>query len=161
MTYRQMIQDARDNGIATEAHMYNAIDRIDVLLSHLKVSHPDIYWEFMRQSHEDLYGPHYDAAYADYDVSLIHYTSRDGIEHHGAHWSLTQVLAATASKTFPEGTTDHDKYVAYNATYADLCRKFSEPEILEAAYLYYFADEDAPEGKIWHYMNSMRPRRTA
>lgn len=158
MTYKQMIQDARSQGVATEVHMYSAIDRIDKLLLRLKNSHPDIYWDFLRESHEDLYGPHYDKEYADYDVGLIHYSTRDGIEHHGAHWSLQQVVGATAGKSFPEGTTDYDKYVAYNATYADLCRRFTEAEILEAAYLYYFADEDAPDGKIWHYMNSMRLR---
>ena len=34
--------------------------------------------------------------------------------------------------------------------------EISDSEILEIAYLFYFADEDAPEGKVWRYMNAMR-----
>ena len=36
------------------------------------------------------------------------------------------------------------------------CKQFSDSEILNIAYLFYFADEDAPDGKVWKYMNAMR-----
>ena len=54
---------------------------------------------------------------------------------------------------FPSGTTDDDKWVAFNVWYADLNRDLSEDLIIKTAHRFFFADEDAPEGKIWHYVN--------
>jgi hypothetical protein len=65
-------------------------------------------------------------------------------------------VSATRNRSFPEGATDYDKWVAYNAAYADFCKQCSDSEILNIAYLFYFADEDAPDGKVWKYMNAMR-----
>jgi len=56
---------------------------------------------------------------------------------------------------FPQGTTPWDKYVAFNSFYSDMCTVYDEPSILKAAYRFYFADEDAPAGKIWEYMTAM------
>lgn len=158
MKYSQIINTARSAGTATERHMQQSIARIDSLLESIKTIHPDIYWQFLRDTHEDLNGPHYNQSYADYDLSRLLYTGKDGIIHTTPHWTPEDIERATANKTFPEGTTLWDKYVAYNTMYADLCRKFSDSEILEAAYLYFFIDDDAPEGKIWRYMQAMRPK---
>jgi hypothetical protein len=40
--------------------------------------------------------------------------------------------------------------------YSDLGKKFSDGEILDIAYVFFFSDEDSPEGKIWRYMKAMR-----
>ena len=65
---------------------------------------------------------------------------------------------ATKGLEFPEGTTEWDKFVAYNSFYADTCAVLSDGEILKAAYEFYFNDEDyGLEGsKIWRYMTAMR-----
>ena len=47
------------------------------------------------------------------------------------------------------------QYVAFNLMYSDLCRKFDDGQILDAAWLFYFADEDWPNGgstKVWDYV---------
>lgn len=158
MSYKELVLDARANGTATEQHMYKSIDRIDALLATLHHSHPEIYWQFLRDTYIDFYGPHYNQEYADYDLSLVRFTDRDGKEHMGPHWSFKQIRDMLASRHYPEGTTESDIYVACNVLYADLCRTLSDQNILDIAYTFFFCDEDAPEGKVWHYMNAMRQR---
>ena len=136
--------------------MWKSVDRVDALLENIKEDDPEAYWRFLREAHEDIYGCHYNQSYAEYDLSNLRYTDSEGVYHEGPHWSLNEVLSVTRSKSFPDGTTEADKWVAYNAAYADFCKKFNDSEILDIAYLFYFADEDAPEGKIWRYMNAMR-----
>ena len=63
---------------------------------------------------------------------------------------------------FPQGTTDCDKYVAFNATFSDLCKVVDdERTILKIAHQFWFADEDAPDGKIWIYMCAMHTNSKA
>ena len=106
-----------------------------------------------RKLAEALNGKHYSKDHAEMEVSKMHSTDANGNVHTGAHWTADQVEAATASKKFPEGTTKCDKYVAYNATWHDLHKEFTDEQILKIAYLTWFADEDwHSDGKIWDYM---------
>jgi hypothetical protein len=155
MNYKQMIANARTAGVANEKAMYAGIDRVDTLLSALEKEHPHEYWKFMRSTHEDLYGPHYDEEFANWDVSQMHSTDKEGKQYTGAHWTRSEIEAATASKSFPKGTTKCDLYVVYNAMWHDMHKLYSDAEILDMAYLFYFADEDAPSGKVWKYINAM------
>lgn len=79
-----------------------------------------------------------------------------GVKREGPHWTMEQIKEATATQVFPVDVTDYDKYVAYNATYADFCKEFCECEILKMAHLFWFADEDWNNDtactKIWDYM---------
>lgn len=156
MKYSDMIKEAQAQGRSSESAMWKSVDRVDALLENIREDDPEAYWRFLREAHEDIYGCHYNQAYAEYDLSNIHYTDSQGVNHEGPHWSLNEVLSVTRNKVFPDRTSDADKWVAYNAAYADFCKRFSDSEILDIAYLFYFADEDAPEGKIWRYMNAMR-----
>ena len=70
--------------------------------------------------------------------------------------NLAEVREATKTMVFPQGTTDCDKYVAFNSTFSDLCKVVDDERIiLKIAHQFWFADEDAPEGKIWIYMCAM------
>lgn len=89
-------------------------------------------------------------------VDKMHYTTSDGVEHHGGHWTLQQIIDATAGQTFGECVTDGDKLVAYNATYADLNKVLDESNIIRAASAFWFNDEDAPCDKIYRYVTAMR-----
>lgn len=111
------------------------------------------YEELRRGMHELVYGCHYSPETAEEDVAKLHYTDADGVAHSGPHWTKEQIVSATASLDFPKGTTDCDKYVAFNAAYADFSKKFSDAQILDIAYLFFFKDEDwKGDGKIWAYM---------
>ena len=43
---------------------------------------------------------HFDKESAEEAVKSIYYTTKDGVEHYGAHWSLAQVLEATKDLQF-------------------------------------------------------------
>lgn len=45
--------------------------------------------------------------------------------------------------------------MAFNSYYADMNKEHDDETILKDAFRFYFADEDAPEGKIWKYMRAM------
>ena len=52
---------------------------------------------------------HFDKESAEEAVKRIYYTSKDGVEHHGAHWTLEQVLEATSKLQFKECVTDYER----------------------------------------------------
>jgi hypothetical protein len=97
---------------------------------------------------------HFGKEDAERAVERIYYTDKEGKRHEGAHWSLQEVEELTAGTDFKECVTAYDKWVAYNAAYADLCKAFGEEDIIAAATAFFFEDEDAPCGKIWLYMQS-------
>ena len=150
MMYSEMILDAKAKGLTSEQVMRESVEDVEKLLCKMKEEHPKEYWMFLRKQHGRLYKNHYTEEFAEHDVSKMEWTDRNGLEQKGAHWSKEQVKEATKSDT-----TECDKYVAYNATYADLCRVLDEEHILKVAHQFWFADEDAPDGKIWIYMCAM------
>lgn len=97
---------------------------------------------------------HFDKESAERVVSKIYYTTKDGTEYTGAHWTIEEVLTLTKNYKFKSCTTDYDKWVAFNAAYADFNKVLSEEDILEAGFAFFFEDEDAPCNKIWRYMQS-------
>jgi hypothetical protein len=152
MKYKEMLEDAKAKGLTSEKVMWESIEDMDDMLCMMKHEHPKEYWALMRRMHGRLYKHHYDEEFARHDVGNLSWTDKQGAKHTGEHWSPTQVEEATRGKSFPAGTTMWDKWVAYNALYADLCKEFSDEEILRAAYQFWFADEDfGSEGKVWRY----------
>lgn len=101
--------------------------------------------------------PHFCEKTAEKALKGLKYTDKEGKEHTEPKWTEKMIEEATKGLKFPEGTTTWDKYVAYNSFYADTCSVLSDGDILEAAYEFYFNDEDYRlEGsKIWHYMRAM------
>ena len=150
MTYRKMVDAAKAAGIANEKTMWESIDAFSELLEELRESHSQKYWDFMRTQHGIMFNGHYDELFAMYDVSKLEYTDREGKKHRGGHWTIDQIESATSDMRFQPGVTRWDKYVAFNAAYADLMKEFDEAQIIKAAYLSYFADEDwGDNSKIW------------
>lgn len=106
---------------------------------------------------EASYGPHYTEEFAEIDVAKLKYTDASGNVVIDPHWTKSQILSATTAYKFPAGTTECDKYVVFNAAYADFSSKFTNEQILDIAYLFFFKEEDwKSEGKIWTYMRSNR-----
>ena len=150
--YKKMIEEARKAGRANEDAMWKSVANVEELLEDLREEHPEKYWHFIRKEHEALYGPHFDCQFAKNTVERLEYTDAEGVRQTGAHWTPEQVEAAWARKAFKPGTTPWDKYVGANAMYADLCKEFGDEDVLKAAYLFCFADEDwKGDGKVWQY----------
>ena len=119
----------------------------------MKAAHEDKYWALMRDVFGILTDGHYNEDFATHDVSGIEYTDRAGAKHKGAHWSMEQVKEATKDYKFPAGVNEWDIFVAANALYADLCKRFDDKQVLDAMHSFFFADEDWPgNNKVWHDM---------
>ena len=153
--YRKMIEDAKAQGLTSEKTMWANIEDIQELLSDLKESHPEEYWHFIRKTHGVLFKGHYTEEFALHDVKHLKYTDDKGEKHEGPHWTVDEVEAATKGMSFPSGVNKWDKYVAFNASWADWCKKQNVEKVLETGYLFYFADEDwSSQGsptKVWDY----------
>lgn len=105
----------------------------------------------------DFATPHFDEQTANEAISHIVFTDKAGKAHEGlAHWTVEQVEAATSAMTFPAGTTKWDKYVAFNFFYADTCKALDDADVIKAAFAFFFADEDASDGKVYRYVRAMQ-----
>lgn len=155
MEYKDLLRDAKANGVASEKTMWQSVDSLSDMLCILKEEHPEMYWRFIREQHGIMYNNHYDRNFAEMDVEKIRYTNREGRKCDGAHWTSEQIELATKSLPFPANTTKWDKYVAFNAMYSDLCTVLDDDSVIKTAHRFYFLDEDAPQGKIWIYMTAM------
>ena len=155
MNYKEMIELAQSRGRGTEQAMLKSIDSISNMLCSLAKHDKKAYWCFMRNQHEILYNYHYSPEFAEWDVGKLEWMGKDGQKHCGAHWTIEEIVSATKGLTFPNGTTDCDKYVAFNVAYSDFCKDYSETEIIKIAHQFFFNDSDAPEGKVWHYVKAM------
>ena len=155
MDYLEMVKAAQKSGKTTEKQMWESIGSVSDLLCGIKDAHPDLYWKFLREQAGIMNGGHYNEEFAMHDVSQIEYTDKEGKSHKGAYWTCGQIEDATKGMTFPSGTTKYDKFVAFNSFWADTCKVLTDEQILQAAYQFYFADEDFPKergAKIWCYM---------
>lgn len=154
MKYKEMIEEAKSKGLTTDKMMWESVEDVDELLCMMKKEHPDKFWKFMRKQHGILYNGHYTEDFAEWDVAQLRYTNKKGEKKEGAYWTIEQVEEATKGMIFPSGVNKYDKFVAFNAAYADFCKKFEDAHILDIAYLFYFADEDwhNPSTKTWEYM---------
>lgn len=158
MNYRKMVEHAKKAGVTNEQTMWESIDSFSELLEELEESHPQMYWDFMRKMHGIMYHNHYDEEFATWDVSQMHYTTKNGEQRSGAHWTAEQIETATAGMRFPPGTTKWDKYVAFNAAWTDMCKDFDDASVLKIGHSFYFADEDwGSDTKIWEYISN-KPR---
>ena len=147
-----MIESYAKNG-GDEKKMWQSVAVTEEAMDYIRETNPTKWECLMRKLHESLNGKHYNEEFALADSAKIHYLDANGAEKHGAHWTCEQIETATADKTFAKNVTKWDKFVAFNAMYADLCSKFDEAQILCAAYLFFFADQDwKSDGKIWDYM---------
>lgn len=137
-----------------EAKMWASVAVLSEALEPMKETDKEAYWCIMRKMYAVMSEGHYNEEFAMWDVSKIEYTNKAGERKHGGYWSADQVEDATKNFRFPTGVNKWDKYVAFNLMYSDLCKKFDDAQILEAAYLFYFADEDwpSPSTKVWDYV---------
>lgn len=145
MRYKEMIEEAKKKGYASEKVMWDSVDDLDDMLCDIKREHPDKYWKFIRKQHGIMYNYHYDEEFARWDV--------EHMKPLGMYWTPAQVEDVSKGMSFPAGTTLWDRWVAFNAFANDLHGAIPDDHIIKAAYAFWFADKDfGKEGKIWRYM---------
>lgn len=156
MDYREMIEEYAKKG-GSEAKMWESVEITAEAMEYIKDTNPEKYECLMRKLSEAFYGKHYSEELAHIDVAKLRYTDAAGNKKAGAHWTMEEILAATADMSFPKATTNGDLFVAFNASYADFCKDFDDAQVLKIAYDFWFDDEDwKSEGKIWDYMSLNR-----
>lgn len=151
--YKEMLKLAQSKGFADEKKMWKCVESLDPILDMVAMEHPEEFDEWMVKQHEIMFGPHFNHEIASDSLNEIFYTDKNGVRKFGPHWTSEEILDATKNFKFPEGTTDDDKWVAFNVWYADLNRDMPDDMIIRTAHRFFFNDEDAAEGKIWRYMN--------
>lgn len=155
MKLREIFETAKANGRFSEKQMWQSIDAMDDMLADMKKTDKQAFWDFMREQYGIASGGHYDKVWADWDVSQMYSTNKEGKKWQGAYWTVEQIEEAAKDKTFPTGTTKWDKFVAYNSAKHDWGKSFDDDMILKIAYCFYFADEDFGKdrgSKIWSYV---------
>lgn len=141
-----MIEEAQKKGLTSDKLMWQSVDDLDAMLCDLKKEHPEKYWKFIRKQHGIMHNNHYDERFAMWDVEQM--------KPLGMYWNVKQIEEATKGMAFPNGTTQWDKVVSFNAFKNDLDGIIPDDHIIKAAHAFWFNDKDwKPEGaKIWSYM---------
>lgn len=146
--------------------MWGNVEMWDKHLEEMREHHPDKYWEIMRDTHELMYGKHFDEEYAEWEVEQMHHKSKDGKVYRGEHWTYeqtTDVMQLYKAK-LPAEVTPGDFYVALNAEWHDyICWAMehfeSEDEadnaIIDMAIRFWFMDDDWEKPtKVWCYFRA-------
>ena len=138
---------------------------IESILAWVQENNPDLYNRYCMEKHEEEHGAHFDKTFATKAVAEMYHTAPDGSKRYGERWTIDEVKAAVE----PFRGRMHDKdnywdaYVAGHMWWHDLGRNYKqrdpnnyESALIEDAVTWSFCDEDAPDGKIWHYIQSMK-----
>lgn len=143
--------------------MWGHIEMWDKHLEEMREPQPDKYWDIMRKTHEMMYGMHFDAVYAEWQVDHMYHIGDDGREYKGERWSLkdTSSVMQKYRGRIPGEYNEYDVYVALNAQWHDtICtakRHFStieeaESYVIDEAVAVWFNDQDWPShDKVWRY----------
>ena len=143
--------------------MWGSVEMWDKHLEEMREHHPDKYWEKMRDTHELMFGKHFDKSFAEWQVEQMHHKGTDGKVYKGEHWSYeqtTEVMQKYKAKLSSE-ITPCDFYVALNTQWHDyICwaKEHFESEvdaelaIVEMAVRFWFMDDDWDGNtKVWRY----------
>lgn len=147
--------------------MWASIEMWDKHLEEMREHHPDKYWEIMRDTHELMYGEHFDESYAVWQVQQMSHVGNDGKTYKGEHWSIedtTNVMSAMRGR-IPAEYNEYDVYVALNAHYHDTVnvamkhfdsQEKTESYIIDEALAFWFNDSDWPgHNKPWAYFRNI------
>lgn len=160
--YEQMIIDNLGKFKGDEKVMKQSVRLVNNLLEKMKEHHPEMYWEFMRDHHEIMYGKHFNRDYAEWEVAQMHHKCGDKV-YKGEHWSHEQTTDVMSSykTTLPAEITPCDFFVALNSQWHDYhCLYMSlfpseeeaEKAIIESAIKFWFKDDDWDGNtKVWCY----------
>lgn len=163
MDYRSMIETAVKNGGGEKA-MWKSVEATNAAMEYIREKDPAKYHSLLRDLHEDLCGAHYDKEFATEAVAEMYHTAPDGSKRYGERWTIDEVKAAVEPFRGKMHDKDNcwDAYVAVHMWWHDLGRNYKqrdpnnyESALIEDAVTWAFCDEDAPDGKIWHYIQSM------
>lgn len=140
VTYKDIIKHSPKGN---EAKMWDAVDRVDCLIEKLRKENPEMAFDFMKESYEDMNGKHINEWLAKEMVShMYHGEGNDKV--------MGEIVTPSESMALLEGF-DADKrekmkwdaYVAANATMHDsVASGVSKSNIMAIAKHFWFHDDD-------------------
>lgn len=98
---------------------------------------------------------HLDEDLANQVMKHLLYIDKEDVTHDTPFWTVEEIESITGDLNFPKGTTKWDKWVGFNFFYADTCRVLNPRQAIEAGHQFYFNDIDAPENKLYKYLEAM------
>jgi hypothetical protein len=158
--YREMLEQAKQDGVTSEEKMWKSIDAIGETIEKLKTTHPMLYNEFMRNQSVILYGHHFIRTQAEDIVDQMYHRDLNGDDIEGEYY--TYEFAIKIVEKYAPNVNVNDMYVALNATYHDWSSLFkkwfnevNDDRIVQATLQFWFMDEDydEPNEKVWLYFN--------
>lgn len=162
--FHRMMKHYAETGVSDKEKMQELIECLDEHFEWFAEEHKKEHCDLMREIHEIFCGAHFNDEFARWAVCGMYHKGEDGKEHKGEYWSMEDAARVMAKhkSVLHAKTTVADVYVSINSHYHDKCVLFKkwfaeeyEEKIIEDAIDTYFMDEDAPEGKIWAYMQAM------
>lgn len=151
MNYYELVKEAKAKGLTNERKFMELAQCTSILLEEIKESQKETYTRMMRMLHRILFDNHYSEELAQQEVKGMCYVDLYGNVRTGDFWSQMQVNDITDGLDFEEGTTEEDKYVAYNLAYSLFANSFDEKSIAKIAYHLFFSKYSV--GNIYNYMS--------
>lgn len=150
-----------------EAVMWTATKRVSEYLEGLKEKEPERYWALIKETYEDMCGPHFNEEFAKWQIEQMYYKDASGEVHYAPNWSMQQYrnsFEMHKHKIRNKMYNCWDWAVAVEMEYTDnhcmLKRWFpdaTEEDIkakaMEMAVNFLNDDDDKEDGRIWNYFN--------
>lgn len=150
-----------------ETVMWAATKRVSEYLEGLKEKEPERYWALIKETYEDMCGPHFNEEFAKWQIEQMYFKDMNGEVHYAPNWSAQQYknsFEMHKHKIRNKKYNCWDWAVAVEMEYTDnhcmLKRWFpdaTEEDIkakaMEMAVNFLNDDDDEEDGRIWNYFN--------
>ena len=144
-----------------------ATKRVSEYLEGLKEKEPERYWALIKETYEDMCGPHFNEEFAKWQIEQMYFKDMNGEVHYAPNWSAQQYrnsFEMHKHKIRNKMYNCWDWAVAVEMEYTDnhcmLKRWFpdaTEEDIkakaMEMAVNFLNDDDDEEDGRIWNYYN--------
>lgn len=165
--YKEIINSYNLTNISNK-ELLEAINCFHEVFDYVEDKDKHLFWHTIRKFHEHIKGKHFDEMFAEYQVSHMYHTKKDGTVCRGEVFTIEQAKQVYERyvRNINPSYTYWDVYVALNAQYHDYAKLYQEwfdrdakdilkDKVIQAAIIFWFQDEDAGEGKVWNYFKDM------
>lgn len=154
MDYKEIVKSSLHDD---ENEMWKSVDRINGFLEHLKERHTEEVARFLKEEYEALNGKHLNEAAAKSLVSEMYHRTDNGEVIKGEMVYLDEAVQLLAGMEGEDAKKcQWDAYVGANGFAHDLANSgLSKSDILKAAKLFWFHDDDFAGDKVYWYYSDM------
>lgn len=150
MNFREIFEEAKKKGLPLEKMFDEVMDEMEGVVAEVKKSNPEKHRKLVRKMNCIANNGHYGKNCAMEEVAEMEYTDKHGKKHKGGAWSMEQIDELTKDMQFPNGTTEWDKYVAFNEAKSRMGKSMDDHQIAKAAHDLWFDGEGV---SIYEHMN--------